>query len=127
MLNLSRRHREHGDRSYLDIEGFDRSQAAKNCLPRHISSLESKNHHAGDRNLAGASFKRSMPQKRAKETNNLAVCILTYQLKDKAAQQKHLANLRSNLQHRLEVAEAERNSQLVIMLQDEFRQFESNI
>ena len=94
-----------------------------NRLPRHISSLESPKHlKIVKSNLLNTSlYSKEKPNKMAEESN-LAVKILTYQLKDKAAQQKHIANLRSNLQRRFEVAKAAQDSQLMMMLQEEFRQ-----
>jgi hypothetical protein len=129
MLNLSRSLNYRDDLG--DSELSDRSRldnAAKIRLPRHISSLESSQHHQ----RANAS-RQQIPQiysanrnTYSAEATNLAVNILRYQLQDTFAQQKHIENLQNSLQHRLKVAQAKENYQLVTMLQEEFRQLEAS-
>ena len=125
MLNLSSYSNNRSDFSYSNVEDFRFPKVEHNKLPRHISSLESPNHKIANSNSLLVS--PSPTQKKAGEVkvSNLAVSILTYQLKNNAARQKHLANLRSNLQHRFEVAKAAQNTQLMTMLQEEFRQLSS--
>ena len=123
MLNLSNYSNNHDDFFYSELKSLEHPKVKNNRLPRHISSLESPKHlKIVKSNLLNTSlYSKEKPNKMAEESN-LAVKILTYQLKDKAAQQKHIANLRSNLQRRFEVAKAAQDSQLMIMLQEEFRQ-----
>ena len=122
MFNLSRNsnyfnsvHAEIGDR-------FNKLR-----LPRHISALESPTHSQKVRRRLDLDVRQCplMQPKNSEEASNLAVNILQYQLRDGVSQQKHLENLRSNLKHRLHVARVEANSQLVTMLQEEFRQLNS--
>ena len=126
MLNLSSYLNNRGNFSYSDVEDFRFPKVEPDRLPRHISSLESP-----DRKIANSNsllvLSKSASQKKAEEVkvSNLSVSILTYQLKDNAARQKHLANLRSNLQHRFEVAKAAQNTQLMTILQEEFQQLSS--
>ena len=122
MLNLSRHSNNQDNFSDSELKDFG-YQMAKRQLPRHISSLESrKRHQAAYPNLLATPSSGNKNKAKQIEESNLAVNILTYQLKDNAAKQKHLANLRSNLQHRFEVAKAAQDSQLMTMLQQEFKQ-----
>ena len=126
MLHLSSYSNNRGGFSYSDVEDFRFPKVEHNRLPRHISSLESPNHKIANSNSLLVSPKSPTQMKTGEaKVSNLAVSILTYQLKDNAARQKHLANLRSNLQHRFEVAKAAQNTQLMTMLQEEFRQLSS--
>ena len=59
-------------------------------------------------------------------TTNLPLNILRYQLSDRQAKQKHLNNIRQNLNRRLQVAKAQRNKQLINILQEEYQQLESS-
>ena len=123
MLNLSSYSNNRDDFVYSELKSLEHSKVKNNRLPRHISSLESPKHFkiAKSNLLTTSPYPKQKPTKLAEE-GNLAVKILTYQLKDKAAQQKHIDNLRSNLQRRFEVAKAAQDSQLMTMLQEEFRQ-----
>ena len=126
MLNLSRSSNYFNDlpRSEIgDRVSSDRQQ--KSRLPRHISALESSTHnHKVCSNLFKAVQK--CPLKQQPDSNEVinAVKMLRYQLQDSASQRQHLENLRSNLMHRLQVAKSTNNSQLVTMLQEEFKQLE---
>lgn len=96
---------------------------SKHRLPRHISAVESKPHRGGH-NLSRINY---LPKVCQINTNgqtkaNPALDILKYQLSDRISQQKHLENLRYNLQHRLQVAKAQGNNHLVNILQDEYKQ-----
>lgn len=108
----------------LEIPFEKRSQK----LPRHISCLESKNYRqSGNLNQAiqiRTSCSTDLAGDKTEEIN-LAVNILKYQLNDRVSKEKHLENVRRNLQHRLEVAKATKNCQLVTILQEEFRQLET--
>jgi hypothetical protein len=129
MLNLSRspNYRDApGDSELSDRSNLDDS--AKIRLPRHISSLESCQHHqranASRQQISQTDFGKRNTY--SAEATNLAVNILRYQLQDAFAQQKHLENWQNSLQHRLKVAQAKENHQLVTMLQEEFRQLEAS-
>ncbi len=106
-------------------------QQKKLKLPRHISSLESKarvNSNLGNLdeiNYQSVICSTNLDSYPA-EAIDLAVSILKYQLKDLASKQKHLENVRCNLRHRLQVAQVQGNSQLVNILQEEFRQLEAS-
>jgi len=107
-----------------EIDAF----AKKPSRPRHISVLESPTH---SRKVCQSLFYpvRQCPlnqQGKSAEATNLAVNILRYQLQDSISQNQHLNNLRSNLQHRLEVAQAEKNERLITMLREEFQQLEAS-
>jgi hypothetical protein len=129
MFNLSRSlnyrddfsKRELSDRSSLD-------DSAKIRLPRHISSLESyQHHHRANTSRQQNSLTYSGNQNTySAEATDLAVNILRYQLQDTFVQQKHLENWENSLQHRLQVARAKENHQLVTMLQEELRQLEAS-
>ena len=98
-------------------------------LPRHISALESKTHSSTDR-LGKTKHKTKISSQNSSDRGNqaieLAVGISRYQL-SYPSQQKHLENLHRNLKHRLKVAVARGDSQLVSILQEEFRQLETNV
>ena len=101
----------------------------KHRLPRHISALETKSHR--DRHSLNSSRIDCLPKvcqinTDEQKTANLALDILKYQLSDRIAQQKHLENIRSNLQHRLEVATAQGNQYLINILKDEYQQLETS-
>lgn len=118
------------DRPSLEISEEFSDVSAKPRLPRHISTLASETHSSMDRLSKTNYNKRIFAQNSSCPQNpaiNLAVSISQYQLSDRPLRQKHLENLRGNLQHRLEVAVAGKNSQLVSMLQQEFRQLEANV
>lgn len=97
-------------------------------LPRHISSRETKSHR-GQRNLLQIDFAPRMCQIKSNpgQEANLALDILKYQLGDRQTQQKHLENVRCNLQHRLQIAKIQGNTRLVDLLQEEYRQLEISI
>lgn len=129
MLNLSRYSNKLSSTSrnipISEIDAF----AQKPNLPRHISVLESPTH---SRKVCQSLFHtvRQCPlkqQHKSAEAINLAVNILRYQLQDSVSQSQHLNNLRSNLQHRLEVAQAEKNERLITMLRSELKQLEASI
>lgn len=109
----------------IDSENFPRQVTPK--LPRHLSCLESKNYRQTGNQSKTSQLNTTCPTNLATdqlETINSAQNILKYQLSDRAAQQKHLENVRRNLQHRIEVAKAKKNHQLVRMLQEESRLLE---
>ena len=87
-------------------------------LPHHISSLESRSYNRSNsskRQILACPLSQESP-------TNVAWDILKYQLSDRPSQQKHLANLQSNLEHRLSVARVQGNERLVQILQEESRQ-----
>ena len=100
---------------------------SKSRLPRHVSALESSNHGNICPSLFKAVQKCPLKQQPYSETAINAVNILQYQLQDSASQRQHLENVRSNLLRRLKVAQSAKNTQLVTMLESEFRQLEVNI
>jgi hypothetical protein len=131
MLNLSSQP-NYGSEQYsreLSDRHISSALSAKPRLPRHISSLESFSH-----NQAISFSLRQAPQRcplqqdtHPEEATNLAVNILRFQLQDSVFTEKYLANVRQNLQHRLEVAQAQENRQLATMLLEEFRELEARV
>jgi hypothetical protein len=97
-------------------------------LPRHICQPETKSHR-GQTKIGQMNHNPRIckiePNPTA--TGHLAWDILRYQLSDRQAKQKHLENVRSNLERRLQVAEAQGNNQLVKILRDEFKQLETSV
>lgn len=130
MLNLSSNSNYQADQ--WDGELSDRHVAAlseKPRLPRHISSLESSSRtRAVKARLHQAPKKCPLNQNASPvEASNQAVDMLRYQLQDTVFAEKYLANVRRNLQYRLQIAQVEENCQLVTMLQEEVRQLEASI
>lgn len=131
MLDLFRHSNDQGANLYFEsVEHQFGSQSAKSRLPKHISSLESygrrKTTNSGQHQIPTRCPLRQNTSYPTPATN-LAVNILRYQLQDHVSQQRHRENLRGNLQHRLAVAQAKKNSQLVSILQEEFRQLEGSL
>jgi hypothetical protein len=128
MLNLSRstNYRDASKSNELD-DNLVSHPSTKIRLPRHISSLESPQRNRTSNALhqiAQTCF--SNRDTYSAEATSLAVNILRYQLQDSVAQQKHLENLRNNLQRRLTIAQVNNNCQLVTMLQEESKQLEAS-
>ena len=131
MLNLSpysdkKRNKPHSEKIGLEIANIQ----ANPKLPRHISGLSSTKH----RKIGKQEQASQMPticsinlDADPAETINLAVNILKYQLNDRASKQKHVENVRRNLQHRLQAAQASENRELVSILQEEFRQLGTSV
>ena len=131
MLNLSlysdkKRNKYHSEKIVLEIPNIQTNPK----LPRHISGLSSTKH----RKLGKQGQTSQMPtvcsinlDADPAETINLAVNILKYQLNDRTSKQKHVENVRRNLQHRLQVAQDSENRELVSILQEEFRQLETSV
>lgn len=95
-------------------------------LPHHISVPETKSYRERYHlNQINAAPRVCRIDTYKPSTTNLALDILKYQLSDRASKQKHLENVRSNLQRRIEVAKAQGNRQLIDILQDEYRQLET--
>ena len=93
-------------------------------LPRHISCLENQT-YSKNRSIITDQIPQACSlnlDSNRVEAINLAVDIIKYQLHDRLSQQKHLENLLVNLKHRIKVARATGNSQLVNVLQQEFRE-----
>jgi hypothetical protein len=122
--------RELSDRgAYLEGNRHVSASSAKPRLPRHISSLESPH-----RIRAIKTHLRQAPKKCPLDQNaspvvasNQAIDMLRDQLQDTVFAEKYLANVRRNLQYRLEVAQSEENCQLVTILQEEVKQLEASI
>lgn len=93
-------------------------------LPRHISSWESGTYHHS--NLGKKSTLACPLVSQQPSTSDVAWDILKYQLSDRHSQQKHLANLRSNLEHRLSVARVQGDERLVQILREESQQLENS-
>ncbi len=131
MLNLSAYSSNNRPHSFKEeatgTEIFCRQTKLK--LPRHISSLESKA-HVNASNLDAINHQPKIGSNNLDsdqaEAIDLAVSILKYQLKNYTSKQKHLENVRSNLRHRLQVAQTQGNIQLVHILEEEFRQLETS-
>lgn len=131
MLNLSsysdqERNQYHSEKIGLEIPNLQVNLK----LPRHISGLSSKKH----RKLGKQEQNSQIPKvcsinldKDTAEAINLAVNILKYQLNDRASKQKHVENVRRNLQLRLRVAQDSEDQELVSILQEEFRQLGTSI
>ena len=98
-------------------------QHKKLRLPRHISSLESRTHNRSYSSKL-QTFSVCLPIFEDSPNSNVAWSILKYQL-SRPSLQKHLANLQSNLEHRLSVARVQGNERLVQILQEEFRQLQN--
>lgn len=130
MFNLSSRQDLQPSKKYSETIDLEiPSEKLKRKLPRHISCLESKNYRQSNNLNRPIQLRTSCLTNLAThktESINLAVDILKYQLSDRASKEKHLENVRRNLQHRLEVAKAKKNSQLVSILQEEFKQLETS-
>ena len=95
----------------------------KHKLPCHISSLESSSYNRS--HLNKLQTLSACPLVSASPTSNAAWNILKYQL-SRPSQQKHLANLQSNLEHRLSVARVQGNERLIQILQEESRQLQNS-
>lgn len=98
-------------------------------LPRHISSLESPSRSKAVKARLHQAPKKCPLNQNASPVvaSNQAIDMLRDQLQDTAFAAKYLANVRRNLQYRLEVAQVKENCQLVTMLQEEVRQLEASI
>jgi hypothetical protein len=130
MLNLSSSSNYQADQWNRELSDRHVSaSSAKLRLPRHISALESPNRtRAVKARLHQAPKKCPLNQNASPvEASNQAVDMLRGQLQDTIFAEKYLANVRRNLQYRLEVAQVEENCQLVTMLQEEVRQLEASI
>ncbi|MGL5079663.1 MAG: hypothetical protein ACRDBG_28025 [Waterburya sp.] len=101
---------------------------SRHKLPRHICQLETKTHR-GQSQMGQMNHKPRICkiEPNPTTTGHLAWDILRYQLSDRQAKQKHIENVRSNLERRLQVAKAQGNNQLVKILRDEFRQLETSV
>ena len=100
---------------------------SRTYLPRHIYAPETKSCKGGREELGKADYMpRSCRIESEKQNNaNTAVNILKYQIGDRTYRQKHLENLRLNLERRLQVAKSQGNSQLLDLLQNEYKQLET--
>jgi len=128
MLNLSRSSNYSNHTFHSEIGDRENSDRDKIRLPRHISALESPSHSVqACPSPLQAVRQCPLKQRQSAEATNLAVNILRFQLQDRSSQRKHLENLRSSLMRRLQAAQSAKNSQLVTMLEEEFRQLEASI
>ncbi len=113
-----------------EITTYGRSQNLNHSYPRHISQWETKSHRNINSVVSQGGYTPKVCQistYQTQTTTNLALNILKYQLSDRQAKQKHLENIRRNLERRLQVAKAQGNNQLVNILQEEFRQLQTSI
>lgn len=96
-------------------------------LPRHISAPSTKSHRVRSR-FYEVRYAPKVCQLDLDESKkaNLALDILKYQLKDRTSQKQHLENLRTNLERRLQVAKSQGNTQLVNILQNEYKQLSNS-
>lgn len=94
---------------------------------RHISQWETKSHRNSLTQFGYAPRVCQLSTYKTQTTTNLPLNILRYQLSDRQAKQKHFDNIRQNLNRRLQIAKAEKNSQLINILQEEYRQLETSI
>lgn len=131
MLNFSSA--KYHKKNQVHIEKIDLEiphRELKPKLPRHISCLENKAYSQSNCGhfTTQIPLTCSLNQEPSKsEADNLAVNILKYQLKDRAARQKHLENLLTNLKRRLKVADANGNQELVHILQQEYTELATKI
>jgi hypothetical protein len=130
MINFSRSSNCYPDSYPAELIGTEISTRPIK-LPRHISSISSwgsKLHrNISNSNKIEQVSKTYRLAADPSEATNLAVNILRYQLSDRASKQKHLENVYGNLEHRLEVAQANKNQQLVNILREEFKQLQAGI
>ena len=130
MKNISLSSRTRGYKPEI-IETEIGDWKSRHTLLRHMSVPETKSHRG--RNVGNTDYAPRTCQINADEQNqakiaaNIALGILQYQLSDRSAQQKHLENVYSKLEHRLQVAKSQGNSQLLNILQNEYRELETNI
>ena len=113
----------YSNKNSLKMVGTVTNLQEKPKLPRHISSLESRSYNRS--NLSKVQKLSACPLSQESPTN-VAWDILKYQLSDRPSRQKHLANLQSNLEHRLSVARVQGNEKLVQILQEESRQLRNS-
>ena len=106
----------------LEMVGEVANLHQKPKLPRHISSLESGTYNRSS--LIKLQTLSACPL--SQSPTNAAWDILKYQLSDRHLEQKHLANLRSNLERRLSVARVQGNEKLIQILQEESRQLQNS-
>ena len=104
-------------------------RTSRHRLPRHLSVMEIQSHRGGydlERNnfLTQPIVCKIYSHQSTKAS--AALNILKYQLSDRTKQQ-HFKNLRTNLEHRLQVAKAASNERLVRILQDEYQQLEASL
>ena len=128
MINFSPNSNHDRYNCALEITSSDASDRVK-PIPRHILPLESKAHSSRDR-LARADNLSKLYSGNSNFNNTqateLAVNISQYQLGDRVLLQKHSENVRSNLEHRLQVARRRENAQLVTLLLAELKQLQTN-
>ena len=110
-------------------EIIDRDLDHRHSLPRHISRLTSKAHSSQERLAMANRFQQHRASKNYNRSlaTALAVNISRYQLSDRALIQKHSQNVRSSLEHRLQVAVEQENSQLIALLQTELKQLQTSV
>lgn len=125
MLNLSSTNNYKIKQPHVEkIETTMVNQELKPKLPRHISCLETNTYPQSALNNEAVYQPLKCP---LNPEPRLVVNILKYQLKDYAAQQKHLTNLLHNLKYRLQVANTKGNRELVELLQKEFTELAAKI
>ena len=102
---------------------------SSHSLPHHRSILETKSHRNRYPNFNPINYVPRVCRINPKPEDqiNTAIDILKYQLSDRDSRQKHLENVRFSLQHRLQVARATGNNQLIDILQAESQQLETSI
>ncbi|WP_019509184.1 hypothetical protein [Pleurocapsa sp. PCC 7319] len=132
MRNLS--HAQHctSEKSPLEIVDAEiavcrNNMNSQHLYPRHISQWETKSHRNSINQFSYAPKVCQMNTYTTQTTTNLPLNILKYQLSDRQAKQKHLENIRRNLNRRLQVAIAQGNLPLVNILQKESQQLETSV
>jgi|GEM_PF-2596205 len=120
-LSVSSRNRKRYPREIVAAEIIDEHSLQQ--LPRHISAPLIQSHRG-----VMTDFKQHdrifQPKVCAIDACKPKKTI--YQLSNRVAIEKHRYNLIANLKHRLQVAQAQGNSQLINILQDEYRQLVSS-
>ena len=125
MTNLSVFSRHKKKYPYETIANGHSSQQ----LPRHISAPSTQSH----RGIANFDKHHCIYQPRVcaidackSQQTSVTTDLSKYQLNDRVAIEKHRRNLIANLKYRLQIAQAKGNSQLIDILQDEYRQLETS-
>ena len=99
----------------------------QHSLPRHISRVETKSHRGASCQSINYVPKVCHVPLSQEQHSSQAFDILKYQLRDRSIQEKHLENVRCDLQRRLQKAIDRGNTQLIDILQDEYKQLETSI
>ena len=90
-------------------------------LPRHISGLKIKSHRGVSHTRPHNAPKVCQVSLEQEPKSSLALNIIKYQLGDCALRAKHWENIRSSLERRLIKAKNQENTELIGILQAEYK------